>query len=365
MRWFKRLGLGLGLIICLLIAWQINAWWRFLHTPIIIDKPQIIELKPGTGLWSLSKELQRRGLLSQPTYFEWLARISGADKRLRAGEYALPVGITPLALLDLLSSTKVIQYNLTLIEGWNNQQILAALANHPAIEHSLAGLSVTEIKQRLGITEPHLEGLFYPDTYQFTKGTTNLAFLSRAHGLLQNYLQAEWMARAPNLPYQTPYQALIAASLIEKEAKLEKERPLISGIIVKRLQNNMRLQIDASVIYGLGENYKGRLSRSDMRVDTPYNTYLYKGLPPTPIAIPSLASIHAALHPVITNNIFYVARGDGGHYFSADLANHNAAIRQFLLNKQTKPGLIPAGNYSINLFNLNQSATKFCSANLN
>lgn len=174
MRWFKRLGLGLALVLCLLTAWQVTAWWRFLHTPIIVAKPQIIELKSGSGLWSLSTELQKRGLLKQPAYFEWLAKITGADKRLRAGEYVLPVGVTPLALLDLLSSTKVIQHNLTLIEGWSNQQILAALANHPAIVHTLAGLNVAEIKQRLGIKAPNLEGLFYPDTYQFAK-------IGRAH----------------------------------------------------------------------------------------------------------------------------------------------------------------------------------------
>ncbi|MDF2867658.1 MAG: aminodeoxychorismate lyase, partial [Gammaproteobacteria bacterium] len=253
----------------------------------------------------------------------------------------------------------------TLIEGWNSQQILAALANKSAITHTLAGLNSAEIKGRLGIKEPNLEGLFYPDTYHFVKGTTDLAFLLRAYTTLQNYLQAEWAARQANLPYQTPYQALIAASLIEKEAKLREERPLISGIIVKRLQNNMRLQIDASVIYGLGENYTGKLRRRDMQIDTPYNTYLYKGLPPTPIAIPSLASIHAALHPVITDNIFYVSRGDGGHYFSADLANHNKAIQQFLLKKPAQQILMLSGDYSMNLFNINGSTNKFCAARIN
>jgi UPF0755 protein len=359
MRWFKCLAIGL--VFSLLALWQALSWWQFLRTPLVpAGQSQLIEVKPGSGIFSLKVELQRRGLLQNPVYFEWLANITGAANRLKAGEYNLPPGITPMALLDLLGSANVVQHDMILVEGWNASQILAALASNPALTHTLADLSLAEIKTCLGISEASIEGLFFPDTYRFIKGTTDVSFLLRAYAAMQNYLQTEWSNRQPNLPYQTPYQALIAASLIEKEAKLAEERPLISGVIVKRLQTEMRLQIDASVIYGLGENYTGKLRRRDMQVDTPYNTYLYKGLPPTPIALPSLASLHAALHPVITDNIFYVARGDGGHYFSANLTKHNAAIQQYLIKQRNKPMIIGYGPYSVNWFDMNAILLKLC-----
>lgn len=367
MWWIKRFGYTLIIFCSIGIVWQVIAWRQFLHTPLIPANGQskVIELKAGTGLLSLRKNLHQHGLLAQPWYFEWLVKYTGAAQQLKAGEYLIPPGTTPSMLLEILTSGKVIQHHLTLIEGWSSRQILAALTNDPAIMHTIDGLNLVEIKERLGITEPSIEGLFYPDTYQFTKGTTDISFLLRARIVMQQHLMAEWKVRQADLPYQTPYQALIAASLIEKEARLAEERSLISGVIVKRLQNNMLLQIDASVIYGLGNNYTGRLRRSDMQIDTPYNTYLHKGLPPTPVAIPSLASIHAALHPQVTNNIFYVARGDGGHYFSADLSSHNHAIHQYLSKKQLKFNIVPVGKYSANLFNTNSLSTRLCIENIN
>jgi UPF0755 protein len=332
-RLVKGLALALG---CVLVLVALLSWRHFLATPMVVDAPQVLELKAGSGLFSLQQQLLKCGLLKHPSYFAWLAKYNGAASRLRAGEYLLPIGIKPQALLDLLSSDQVIQHELTLIEGWNYRQVLDALAKDPAIMHSLQDLSPQQIKLSLGIAEPYIEGLFFPDTYRFTKGTTDILFLQRAYRLMQQLLTREWAERQAGLPYSTPYQALIVASLIEKEAKLPEERALIAGVIVKRLQIGMRLQIDASVMYGLAENYKGSLHKSDLRLDTPYNTYLHAGLPPTPIALPSQASIHAALHPIVTDSIFYMARGDGGHCFSANLSDHNKALQQYLNLRRLK-----------------------------
>lgn len=361
MRWLKTASLALGLIATGLLIWQIVAWYKFLTTPMLTGKSAlVIELKHGTGMFSLTHELKNRGLLKHPKYFEWLAKFSGTGHNLQAGEYKVLPGTTPLVLLNLLCSGKVIQHQITLIEGWKFQQVLDALNNEPAIEQTLTHLSHESIRQRLQIPQQSIEGLLFPDTYNFTKGTTDTAFLQRAYELMQKYLTIEWANRQAGLPYQTPYQALIAASLIEKEAKLTTERSLISGVIVKRLRANMLLQIDAAVIYGLGEAYRGKLYKSDMRKDTPYNTYLHKGLPPTPIAMPSLASLHAALHPTITDNVFYVARGDGSHYFSSNLAAHQYATQQFLVKKTTIPFIKQTTGYSHNLFNINSILLRIC-----
>lgn len=369
MKAIKRVLVSCVIFGSLLIIWQAFSWVNFLTTPLIpAGQTQIIELKQGSGLFSLTKELESRGLLQHRFYFEWLARLTGVAKHLRAGEYELTSGMRPQAVLELLTSGKVIEHELTIIEGWNINQVLAALAKHPALHHTLTGLTLVQIKERLAIPEPYLEGIFFPSTYRFAKGTTDIAFLRRAYELMQNNLMAEWASRQPDLPYQTPYQALIAASLIEKEAKLSAERALVGGVIVKRLQIGMRLQIDASVIYGLADTYTGKLHKSEMRKDTPYNTYVYKGLPPTPIAMPGLASIKAALHPVITGNIFYVAKGDGGHYFSENLSEHNKAIQQSNRNKQVvpkvEPQLAPAACI-VNEFSINNLLPKCCSSHYN
>jgi len=362
MRALKGLSIGLLTLSLALASWFGYGWWRFIHTPLIPKQaePKIVELNPGTGMLYLQRELTRQGLLNHPYYFAALVKMNNVASRLKAGEYLIPAGTTPPMLLNILTSGKVVQHQLTLIEGWNSQQILAALAANPAIAHT-QNLDVQKLRKILAIEEPSIEGWFYPDTYSFTKGTSDINFLARAHAIMRQHLLTEWQSRAPELPLQNPYQALILASLIEKEAKMPAERALVSGVIIKRLQLNMRLQIDAAVIYGLGDNYAGKLHKRDLALATPYNTYLNKGLPPTPIAIPSLASLKAALHPIISANIFYVARGDGSHYFSTNLSNHNAAVQAYLRNQPSVLPLQPHGVYSINLFGINQMATQICS----
>ena len=255
----------------------------------------------------------------------------GSARRIQAGEYALSYQSTPDAILDQLVQGDVIQHTLTIVEGWTVSDLLAAVHANPNLIHTatpqtLAALSAAIEHQDHAST---LEGLFYPDTYAFPKGTTDMAFLTRAHQRMQQQLAIAWGSRAKGLPYKTAYQALILASLVEKETSLPDEKPIIAGIIVNRLQHNMLLQIDAAVLYGVNQatgQTKRKLTRADLRADTPYNTYRHRGIVPTPIALPSIDSIRAILHPAATNYFYYVAKGDGTHYFSKTLQEHREAV---------------------------------------
>ncbi len=229
---------------------------------------------------------------------------------------------------------EVVQHSLTIIEGWNFRQMLAAMHAHEHLEHTLRGLSDEEIIAKLELPYPHPEGLFMPDTYRFTRGTTDLEFLHRAHRALMQTLDQAWAERAEGLPLKTPYEALILASIIEKETGIAEERPDIAGVFIRRLNKGMRLQTDPTVIYGMGENYKGNIRRRDLRTDTPYNTYTRHGLTPTPIALASAAAIHAAVNPAAGETLFFVATGsEGRHYFSKTLEEHNQAVYRY----QIKP----------------------------
>jgi UPF0755 protein len=212
--------------------------------------------------------------------------------------------------------------------------MLAALADNQIIEHKLTGKSDDEIMQLLGLPNQHPEGMFFPDTYRFPKGTSDVGFLKRAYQVMQKHLQREWENRAVELPLKSSYEALILASIVEKETGAEFERPLIAGVFIERLKRNMRLQTDPTIIYGLGEKFDGNIRSRDLKKDTPYNTYLHAGLTPTPIALPGLDAIHAALHPAPTEALYFVSRGDGTHQFSATLEEHNAAVRRYQLNKR-------------------------------
>jgi UPF0755 protein len=331
-----RLILGVLLVAtALAAAWLWSDYRRFGESALPFPPAGMVyELPAGGSTASLARDLEARGILRNALYFRLLARQEEKARGLKAGEYLIPAGTTPLALLELLGSGRVIQHSLTLVEGWTFNQVLAALRANDKITHTLDGLGATEIMARLGRLDNHPEGRFLPDTYHSPRGAEDLQVLRRAMQAMDRLLQAQWEHRAPELPLATPYQALILASIVEKETGLGSERPEIAGVFVRRLRKGMKLQTDPTVIYGLGEAFDGNLRRADLKKATPYNSYVHKGLPPTPIAMPGRAAIRAVLHPADGDSLYFVARGDGSHQFSATLAAHNRAVRKYQLNKK-------------------------------
>ena len=307
-----------------------TAYWRGFLVPVVIGTRAVdVEVTPGAPLRQVAAELNSQGVLPHPFELVWLARLRGDTHALRAGEYLVPPGTSVAGLLDLLKSGKVVLHSLTLVDGWTFKQVMQAVDGNPALSHTLAGKDAGAVMAALGHPGEAPEGRFYSDTYQFPKGTSDVAFLQRAYRDMQSHLQSAWQQRAPGLPYQTPYEALILASIVEKETAQPKERGEIAGVFVRRLARGMRLQSDPTVIYGLGDAYNGKITYKDLRTDTSYNTYTRNGLPPTPICLPSLASIEAVLHPTPGDALYFVARGDGTHQFSATLAEQNAAVQKY------------------------------------
>jgi len=310
----------------------------FKNAPLTVPEPHVVyEIAAGTSLSSLSHDLQRRGIIEHPRYLMLLGRELGVAHRLQAGEYEIIPGMTPVSLLRKLAGGEVIQHAVTLIEGQTFKEMLALIKACDDIVHTLDDLSAAEIMARLGHAGEHPEGRFLPDTYHFPQGTTDLAFLQRAYNAMERLLAGEWAARARGLPLSTPYEALTLASIVEKETGLAEERPVIAGVFIRRLQKGMRLQTDPTVIYGLGERFDGDLRAGDLRTDTPYNTYTREGLPPTPIAMPGGAAIHAVLHPDKGDTLFFVANGNGGHCFPRTLKEHESAVQRFQLSKPDNP----------------------------
>jgi len=304
------------------VAVLLGQYQDFRKTPLNIAEPGLVyQVASGISLKQLAYDLQRRGITGHPHYLVWLGRELDLAHRLQAGEYEITPGMTPENLLRKLAGGEVIQHAITLIEGQTFKQMLAD------------GVGTEELMTRLGHEGEHPEGRFLPDTYHFPQGTTDLAFLSRAYNAMERHLAEEWAAREEGLPINTPYEALILASIVEKETGVAGERPVIAGVFIRRLKKGMRLQTDPTVIYGLGERFDGNLRSSDLRRDTTYNTYTRDGLPPTPIAMPGVASIHAVLHPDKGDALFFVADGSGGHYFSRTLKEHELAVKKFQLGK--------------------------------
>jgi UPF0755 protein len=302
------------------------------------DQPFLFEIPLGMSLRTLAQELTALGVLDQPYYFLALAYLSGDAGRVKAGEYEISPGMTPVALLDRLVKNQVYQRSVTLIEGWTLAQLLATLAKDDRLVSKLEGATPEGLMAALGRPGQHPEGRFFPDTYRFTKGTSDLDILRRAAQAMDRVLAEEWRDRAPGLPLENPDQALVLASIIEKETGQASERPAIAGVFIRRLQLGMRLQTDPTVIYGLGAVFDGDLRRADLTRDTPYNTYTRPGLPPTPIALPGRAALHAALHPEAGDSLYFVAKGDGGHCFSATLQEHNQAVRRYQLGQGAEGG---------------------------
>jgi UPF0755 protein len=329
----RLLGIAI-FVLSLLFAWGWLEYDDFVRKPLNLPPEGLnYQLVSGTTVRGLSNDLRKKEIIIKPLLLELLARVSGDASRLKAGEYYLPAGTTPPQLLKILSSSRVVQYALTVIEGWTFKQLMAAVRANPILKQTLAGLDGVQIMQRLGHEEMHPEGRFYPDTYHFPKGTTDTEFLQRAYHRMEMKLQKAWAGRAPDLPLKTPYEALILASIIERETGIPSERGEIAGVFVRRLKLNMLLQTDPTVIYGMGDRYDGNIRKRDLNHDTPYNTYTRKGLTPTPIALPSGAAIEAALNPKPGKTLYFVATGEGGHYFSETLKEHNNAVRKYQLKR--------------------------------
>lgn len=321
-------------VVSILLAWGWMEYDGFINRSLNIPHEGVnYILHPGMTVRSLAADLHQRGMLDKPLLLRAVARWQGQASRLKAGEYFLPVGTTPLKLLEILTSSQVVQYSLTIIEGWTFKQMMAAVRRDPVLAHTLTEVPNDQVMQHLGLGEQHPEGRFYPDTYHFPRGTTDAAFLKRAYKRMEAVLGQAWQQRKENLPLKSPYEALILASIIERETGLPEERGRIAGVFIRRLKRGMLLQTDPTVIYGMGERYDGNIRKRDLTRDTPYNTYLHKGLTPTPIAMPSAASIQAALNPQAGNALYFVATGDGGHYFSSTLEEHNRAVRKYQLKK--------------------------------
>jgi UPF0755 protein len=314
--------------------WLWHDYQRFRSTPLQISGMGVnYQVKPGTSLIEVANDLSTKGILRQPFYLRALALDMGVSTKIKAGEYLIVANTTPEMLLDQLVRGKVLEYSLTLIEGWTFKQALATVRIHPMIVQTLASLSTEQIMDRLGLAGVYPEGRFFPDTYLFPRGTTDADILKRAYQRMQKVLAQEWQERADGLPIKTPYEALILASIIEKETGVADERKQVAGVFTRRLQKRMRLQTDPTVIYGMGDTYDGNIRRKDLSTDTPYNTYVHSGLTPTPIALPGRKSIHAALHPADGDALYFVATGEGGHFFSATYEEHRRAVQKYQIKR--------------------------------
>lgn len=335
-RWLLMSVFAVLLVLAIGAGWLWQDMNRQLHAPLKIDTTETLVIEAGTSLRALARQLVERGWLEHPYYLRFHARRGGNGGRIQSGEYAVEPGTTPVQLLDKLVAGRVIQHTLTIVEGWTYRDMLQAVRRHERLKQTLPESLIDDPKglmQALDREGEHPEGRFYPDTYHFPSGTTDVEFLRRACDTMQKILAAEWEQRAADLPYENPYEALIMASIIEKETAVPSERADIAGVFVRRLQKGMKLQTDPTVIYALGQGYDGNIRRRDLQVDSPYNTYAHTGLPPTPIALPGRESIHAALHPAPGKTLYFVSRGDGSHYFSETLKEHNRAVAKYQLGR--------------------------------
>jgi UPF0755 protein len=310
-------------------AWY---WYR----PLTISEDTFL-VPHGSSLKAVARRLADSGALSEPNTFVWIATLTGRRQALKSGEYRFQSGMSAAAILDHMVKGRVIEYPFVIVEGWNIRQVLSALQQAPRLEQTLKGLTPGQIMAKLGRPGEHPEGRFFPDTYRYTGGQTDLSILQRAHRRMDERLSREWEKRRADIPVKTPYEALILASIVEKETGKPEERPMIAGVFVNRLRLNMKLQTDPTVIYGLGERFDGNIRKRDLLTDTPYNTYTRKGLPPTPIAMPGGEAIRATLNPADTRALYFVSRGDGSHVFSDNLNDHNQAVIKFQLKGRARP----------------------------
>lgn len=324
-------------IVLVLSGWTWSSYQQALDDNLNIDSNELdYSIKSGSALSAVIYDLANKKIIKHPRYLLWYARLNGLSNKMKTGDYRLTDKLTTKEFLDDIFTGKVIQFSLTIIEGWSFQQLLDAINKHPQIKHTIAKLSKQEIMAKLDLAGIHHEGQFLPDTYHFPKQLTDVEFLKRAYDSMQSVLKEEWNNRAAGLLYKNSYEALIMASIVEKETGQASEREQISGVFARRLEKRMRLQTDPTVIYGMGDKYKGNIRKRDLLRDTPYNTYRRRGLPPTPIALPGRDAIYAALHPAEGNALYFVSRGDGSHVFSATLKEHNNAVIKYQLKGRAR-----------------------------
>jgi len=320
-------------------AWKVNS---ALEQPLHVSQEQLLDVPTGTTPNRMFYRMESQGLLDDAFWLRLYWRFNMTGVPLHTGEYRMTPGMTVRELFEVWRRGDVVQYSLTLVEGWNFRQVRSALAKHEKIKQTLDGLSDAEVMDKLGHPGVFPEGRFFPDTYRFVRGMTDVEFLQQAYARLDEVLAKEWAERPADLPYRDPYQALIMASLVEKETGVPQERGQIAGVFVRRMRIGMLLQTDPTVIYGMGERYNGKITRADLREPTPYNTYTNAGLPPTPIAMVGREAIHAALNPTPGSSLYFVARGDGSHIFSDDLDAHNSAVREYQIKRRADYRSSPA-----------------------
>ncbi|PUA18495.1 endolytic transglycosylase MltG [Glaciimonas sp. PCH181] len=323
---FKKLFLFVVLLSLLAVGGMV--FWA--KQPVItVGEPMPFTILPGSGLDSVVQQIASAGVPVNPELLGLLVRLTGKSGKLKAGSYEIKPGTTPLRLITQLVRGEFAQESLTVIEGWTFRQMRQAVAAQTALKHDTATLTDAELMAKITTDYTLPEGLFAPDTYLFAKGSSDLQVYKQAHALLLKRLNAAWENRDSTLPYKTPYEALIMASIVEKETGRKAERTNIAGVFINRLRIGMLLQTDPTVIYGMGDQYKGSIRRRDLTTDTPYNTYTRPGLPPTPISLPGDESLHAAMNPAKTDALYFVAKGDGSSHFSSNLSEHNQAVNKY------------------------------------
>ncbi|WP_024658385.1 endolytic transglycosylase MltG [Pseudomonas syringae USA007] len=321
------------------------AFWQqkeALNQPLKVAQEQLLDVPAGSTPTGVLNRLQADGVIKDAFWLRLYWRFNLSGQPLHSGEYRMVPGMDVNALFDVWKRKEVVQYSLTLVEGWNFRQVRAALAKQAKLDQTLAGLSDSELMAKIGHPDVFPEGRFFPDTYRYVRGMTDAELLKQAYNRLEEVLDEEWQARSSEAPYSNPYQALIMASMVEKETGVPQERGQIAGVFVRRLKLGMQLQTDPTVIYGMGERYNGKLTRANLREPTPYNTYVIAGMPPTPISLVGREAIHAALNPVAGSSLYFVAKGDGSHVFSDDLDAHNSAVRDYQLKRRADYRSSPA-----------------------
>lgn len=342
----KRLGIAFGLLLVVASAvlgfgaWQVQ---QFMDEPVsVADKGLAFEIPAGSSFASVARRLVDLEVIDSDFWFRLYARWHDQAGAIQAGEYLIDAGATPRSILEQFTSGDVRLHSFTIVEGWNHRDLLTALHANEAIKATMTDEDWPALLSELGASVLHPEGQFLPETYRFARATADREVLKQAYMLMQKVLQEEWPARDQSTPVTSPYDALVLASIVEKETALAAERPRIAGVFARRLQKRMRLQTDPTVIYGIGPAFDGNLTRVHLRTDTPYNTYTRHGLPPTPIAMPGRAAIRSVLHPAQGNELYFVATGlgDGSHHFSATKAEHDAAVAEYLrrLRQQRRQG---------------------------
>ncbi len=337
-QFFKLTALVI-LIASFIGAWYWNEYNIFLEKPLVFSDDsnrteQIFTINKGDSIKKIARSLQQQHFIEHPEFFWLYTRLSKTAEQIKAGEYTLTSGITVKELVARFVSGKVNQYSLTIVEGWTLQDALAQIKKDARLIHILDDEQLKKLPELLNSPYKNLEGFIYPDTYKFPKGTTDLQFIKRAYEQMQKILNQEWLTREKGGPLKSSYDALILASIVEKESGVSSERSKIAGVFIRRIKKKMRLQSDPTIIYGMGENYKGNIRRKDINKKTPYNTYQINGLPPTPIAIAGKQAIHAVLHPDKGKSLYFVADGSGGHIFTNSLKAHNKAVRKYILKKK-------------------------------